>query len=296
MFDMEIYWDDSGTHDESPIAVAACYVADHEQWTHFVRDWKRVGEDEGFDDFHMADFMAPPEKEKHPYCDWDAAKKNRVYSRLTTIINVRARMGFAFGVPMPAFEKYAPLHLKKEVTSDAFTFAVQSMLSLIGDWYARFGHGKAIQYVFEKRPKMGKVNQTWQLIGENSFLAERLGARPNIPDGILFQDPKLFKPLRAADILAWNMFTHMRDVVLQGLPDRPPYIKPYFDMLRRDRPMKLGFMTEEQLKRAFNDLEKREYETGLRPYILPKGIRKALGVKTANPSEYERFLAGLSNK
>jgi hypothetical protein len=39
MFTFETYWDDSGTNKESPIAVAACYVATKTQWDEFVKDW-----------------------------------------------------------------------------------------------------------------------------------------------------------------------------------------------------------------------------------------------------------------
>src|ERR1700733_6934977 len=125
MFDMEIYWDDSGTHDSSPIAVAACYVADSLQWKDFVRDWDDAREREGFVCFHMADFMAKPEKNKRPFCGWDKSKKNHVYSLLATIIKTRVRMGFGFGVPAPTFDEFAPQYLKKEMCPDAFTFAVQ---------------------------------------------------------------------------------------------------------------------------------------------------------------------------
>jgi hypothetical protein len=291
MFDMEIYWDDSGTHDSSPIAVAACYVADSSQWTHFARNWDDARKEEGFDWFHMKDFMAKPEKQKDPFCNWDRTKKNHVYSRLASIINTRTRMGFGFGVPVPAFDKYAPEHFKREICPDAFTFAVSCTMSLVSDWYSAYGQGKAIQYVFEDRPGMGKVKQIWDLLKEAPVISESLGAKPNAPDGFSFQNPRYFKPLQAADMLAWNLNSHLRDVILKGLPDRDPYVRPYFLQLRNDRPMRLGFLTEEQMKASFETLDETERETGLRPYLLPKNIRKQLGVNCATLEQFRNFRA-----
>jgi Protein of unknown function (DUF3800) len=289
MFDMEIYWDDSGTHDASPIAVAACYVADSAQWKEFVRNWDEARDEEGFDHFHMKDFMAKPENGKKPFCDWDKRKKNQVYSRLASIINTRVRMGFGFGVHAQAFDKYAPEHLKKEICPDAFTFAVQCAMSLVTDWYSKYGQGKGIQYVFDDRPGMGKVRQLFDVLKENKILSEGLGVRPDMAEGFSYQNSKYFKPLQAADMLAWNFHAHLRDVILKGFPDTSPYIRPYFAKLRDDRAMRLGFLTEEQVKVSFETLDSTEQEVGVRPYLLPKHIRKQLGINCATLEQFRNF-------
>jgi hypothetical protein len=291
MFDIEIYWDDSGTHDSSPIAIAACYVANTTQWKEFVRNWDDAREEEGFDCFHMADFMAKPEKNKKPFCDWDKSKRNHVYSLLAAIINTRVRMGFGFGVPVPAFNTYAPEHFKREMCPDAFTFAVQCTMSLITDWYAKFGQGKAIQYIFEDRPGMSKVKQLFDVLKENRLMSAALGARTDTADGFSYQNKKYFKPLQAADMLAWNLNAHLRDVILKGKPDRDPYIRPYFAKLRDHRPLKLGFLTEEQVKLSFETIALTEQEMGVRPYILPKHIRKHLDVNCATLEQFSDFQA-----
>ena len=64
MFNFEIYWDNSGTDKQSPIAVAAAYVATKTQWDEFVRNWDEAREEEGFDFFHMTDFMARAEAKR----------------------------------------------------------------------------------------------------------------------------------------------------------------------------------------------------------------------------------------
>ena len=39
MFEIELYFDDSGTDGNTPVAVAACYVSTKKQWDEFVRNW-----------------------------------------------------------------------------------------------------------------------------------------------------------------------------------------------------------------------------------------------------------------
>jgi len=58
MFELEVYFDDSGTDGGSPVAVAAGYVAAKKQWDELTRNWNRVAEESGFDALHMADFLA----------------------------------------------------------------------------------------------------------------------------------------------------------------------------------------------------------------------------------------------
>lgn len=96
---LEAYFDDSGTDGNSPIAVAACYVSSQEQWTEFTRNWTDVARAEGFTEFHMAQFVAKPEAGHEPFCRWDNEKKNRVYRKLSSIINVRMQKGFAIAIP-----------------------------------------------------------------------------------------------------------------------------------------------------------------------------------------------------
>jgi len=50
------YCDDSGTHKQSPVAVAACLVSSVNKWALFQKAWCEVNAAENFGVFHMADF------------------------------------------------------------------------------------------------------------------------------------------------------------------------------------------------------------------------------------------------
>jgi hypothetical protein len=53
-----LYCDDSGTHAQSDVAIAGCYISTVEQWQEFRRNWDEINAREDFGVFHMADFVA----------------------------------------------------------------------------------------------------------------------------------------------------------------------------------------------------------------------------------------------
>ena len=75
---------------------------------------------------------------------------------------------------------------------------------------------------------------------------------------------------------------------MEGLPDDP---KPYFEVLRKNRPISLGFLSEAQVKESFDDMRKYEIEhAGKRAYSLPRALRKLYGVECGDPiSDEEKF-------
>lgn len=199
MFHFETYWDNSEEEPATentpafPMTIATCYVATKEQWDEFKRNWDDVRREEGFDVFHMTDFMARVK----PFNEWDQVKRDRVYYRLASIINTRVRMGFAVGVPGESFDAHTPQQMKEDLGKRHFTFAVRSALDLVRQWYARYGEGKAVQYVFDRMGKgRGEIMAIFDLAKEQRGLAAELGALPNEPDGIAFQDKEFFKPLQ----------------------------------------------------------------------------------------------------
>lgn len=57
-----VYFDESDTHDGSPVYTVAGYIATVEQWTHFEREWIDLLKELGLwprTAFHMADIECP---------------------------------------------------------------------------------------------------------------------------------------------------------------------------------------------------------------------------------------------
>jgi hypothetical protein len=70
---LTVHLDDSGTSPANKIAVCAGWVAPVSQWNKLSREWGRIARTEGFDVFHMAEFMAS--NRKSPFAGWNERKK-----------------------------------------------------------------------------------------------------------------------------------------------------------------------------------------------------------------------------
>ncbi|HUK48020.1 MAG TPA: DUF3800 domain-containing protein [Terriglobales bacterium] len=241
----EVYFDDSGTHRNSEVAIAACYVSTKRGWDSFVDAWDDARVEEGFDVFHMADFVAPRERGHKPFCDWDNAKKDHVYDRLAKIINENKRIGIACGVPKKAYDEEVPDELRIHYGREHYAFAVRKCLMSILEWRESSQIILPMRYVFDwemsgsgKRAEISAMMHTMHASWRDKFGLE--------PEGFSFERKEEFKPLQAADILAWQMNNLMR-----RMPNGEENLSgthPGFIKLRNSQHMDLGFFTPEQLR------------------------------------------------
>jgi len=247
----EVYWDDSGTDPQSPIAIAACYISTKSGWDTFVEAFDEIRWSEGFETFHMVDFAAFHNKTKKPFCDWDHVKRKRVYERIAKAINDNKRTGMGIAIPKAAFDNLVPqtpewLHWR--FGKYHYTFAVRSLMGLIKAWRKYYGVTLPMQYFFdnENRPDAREeIDMMWRDVETRQQWADWYGIE--YEDGHSFQSKSVFKPLQAADILAWQMNNHMRNVVMAGKDDIKD-CHPNFRILRLDQDMNLGWINEDQLR------------------------------------------------
>lgn len=243
------YFDDSGTDGNSDIAVAACYVSTKRGWDDFVTDWDHARTQEGFDVFHMAEFTAPPGQRHEPFCDWGDSKKKHVYGRLAKVINENKRIGIAIAIPKDIYSSRVPERLQRHFGRQHYSFAVRLCMTQIWKWRKDCLISLPTRYVFDwemqKSGKRQEIEKIFDILSQptNEALAEWYGFEPN---GFSFEHKENFKPLQSADILAWQMRSHMRKIWEVGHDDLS-LCHPGFMLLREDQEMRLGFMTEAQV-------------------------------------------------
>jgi hypothetical protein len=256
----EAYFDDSGTDSSSSIAIAACYVSTKRGWETFVKEWNIARYEEDFDVFHMADFAAKPDLGKKPFCDWNLEKKERVYKRLATIINENKRIGCGIAVPKDVFDRLVPSlpeKLREQFGTHHYTFAVKAVIALIGEWRLELGITLPVQYVFDRMGKgRGEIGALWDNVHEEKWMGEIFGMECN---GFSFHNKADLKPLQAADVLAWQMNWHMRNVINIGKHDVED-AHFHFRLLRSDQEMKLGFLTEGNFRNTI-EIKRRALES-----------------------------------
>jgi hypothetical protein len=269
MFELEIYFDDSGTDARTPVAVAACYVASKAQWGEFARNWNDVMVQEGFDMFHMAEFVAKPEMKHEPFYRWSREKKTRVYRRLVSIINARVRKGFAVAVPKLPFDELV-FDEFRQFAENHYVFAVKTVMGYIDNWRQQFSISAPMQYVTESG-SLGEeqIHRIWMECLLHKYSKEKYGI---VPDGVMFEDKRHFKPLQAADILAWQMQNNMRRTVMVGQdPLDRGLAHSGFLMLRDGRPMELAFYSREQMRMALENTKNYHATHGIWPWEPESG-------------------------
>jgi hypothetical protein len=247
----EVYWGDSGTDPQSPIAIAACYISTKSGWEAFVEKFDEIRRTEEFDTFHMVDFAASHDKSKKPFCDWDHVKRKRVYENIAKAINENKRTGMGVAIPKAAFDKLVPRTpewLRWRFGKYHYTFAVRFLMGLIKNWRQYYGVTLPMQYVFdnENRPEAREeIDLMWRDLETRQHWTDWYGVES--ADGYSFRSKADFKPLQAADILAWQMNSHMRNVVMAGKDDLKDCHRN-FRILRLDQEMRLGWINEDQLR------------------------------------------------
>jgi Protein of unknown function (DUF3800) len=222
MATFSLYCDDSGTHDQSPIAVAACFVSTVEQWERFNVNWKEANDAENFGTFHMADFVA--KKGQFSLPEWqDDAKRDRTLKRLIAIINLRRRVGFFGVVEKAAYDEEVPKEYRQrfKLGENHYTFAVRMCMAKVLKWRLKYGYTEPVQFVFDRLSKgKGEITAMFdEALREGDERALLHGISKQA--GWSFSSKEQVWPLQAADIFAWETLHYMQKSYLPQIKETP---------------------------------------------------------------------------
>jgi len=257
MLDLEVYFDDSGTHSNTSVAVAACYISNKSQWDEFDRNWKDILREEDLEYFHTADFF---NANRRPYSEWDHPKRTKFLKRMISTINLRTKIGLAIAIPKLVYDEFAPERYKQTYAKDHYTFAVKCCMGLIWEWRTEYNISEPMKYAFDNVNKgpsrvREQIGNIWSDFETDPQVREKYGITEM--DGWLFQSKKSFTPLQAADVLAWHMYDYMVTCVEKG-KGKLYDARPSFLQLRDGRPIKLGWFTGPQLVDYFQQMDELE--------------------------------------
>jgi hypothetical protein len=202
-----IFFDDSGTHPESSIAIAACYAAKVEQWKEFERNWNDAKRDVTFDTFHMTDFAAGHGK----FAGWSDTKKRNVLTRLCGIINTRVEVGYAVAVPKRIYDAVIQEPLRAFCGQFHYTFAVRQCATRIGEWRRKHHKSASMKYIFDQMGTNQGKGEIMAVMDGAIAKSKREGKTTGVPPmtGYSFESKAAILPLQAADILAWTILQQM---------------------------------------------------------------------------------------
>ena len=179
-----------------------------------------------------------------PWCHWDNSKKDQVYRRLAGIINDNKRIGIGVAVPKFVYDT-VPQRIRDHYGNEHYTFAVRMCLMK-----SPYGAKKVLilspcNHFDWEAPGTPKHIEISAMMGN---FHERL--RPLFgldTGGFSFQRRQFFKPLQAADILAWQMNSYIPKIYPQGELNFDK-LHAGFRILRQDQEMNIGFFSESDMQ------------------------------------------------
>ena len=211
---LTLYCDDSGTHADSDIAVAACFISPVEQWKKFAKQWKKIAQQEGFDVFHTADFNARQQQFASP--EWqDNGKRNRTYRALIDTIKQRTMVGLGVAVEKAGYDQIVPAAIRDRIGKNHYTFALYICMGFIKKWREEARVTEPIQFVFDRVSKgKGEIDSYFEtLVSGGDHARVHFGVQGKCWS---FRDKAEAVQLQAADIWAYEFFRFMRDCYSSG--------------------------------------------------------------------------------
>jgi len=143
MMMLTAYFDESGTHSESPILAVGGLLAPQDAWVEFAGKWWRALQKYGLAQFHMVEF----ENRVGAYKGLSNAERTELISRLTDIIAETAFVSVAAALVKA---DYATLCQTENVTfGSQYSFCANVCIRLLKDWMDAHGARRRIVYVFE---------------------------------------------------------------------------------------------------------------------------------------------------
>ena len=117
-------------------------------------------------------------------------------------------------------------------------------------WARKFTTDDQISYVFDRRPERHAENQrifeVFKRFGENESLPPKLA-------GVQFLSSFDQLPLQAADVLAWEVYQHGRDVLRNRNLRRPA--RRQLSRLTKGRRINMGIAGPDVVRRIFDQLK-----------------------------------------
>jgi len=218
---LTVYFDDSGTHNESPITVIGGWIAPIQQWKKFIKEWNKAKAEYGFGELHTANFMFNNKNSEFADKDeWNDAKKKIVLQRLESIILQRVSHGFCLRVVKKDHSELIPQELKKTVGNFPYTYALRGAIGFMENWRKKIGITEPTEYIFDTMTK-GAAKTEINRVFEEAIQMENTLHKYGIYKGWhSFRDSEEILPLQAADMLAWlslraYMYEHNRSSMPQ---------------------------------------------------------------------------------
>jgi len=207
---VEAYFDESGTHDGSPVMCVAGYLFDGKQCLHLDREWVDALRTFGVTRFHAVDCAQGVGE----FSSLSPKDRTELTVRLIGIIKRRMNIGIAVSMSDTAFGQIKPPVYER---GGPYLFCAMQVLAGVVGWADKHSYSGKIAYFFESGNKHEGV--THRAI--DMVQSEAAGFSNLRFHSVTFGGKSDFRPLQAADILAYEWCKELRRLNMSAEKFRP---------------------------------------------------------------------------
>lgn len=224
------YFDDTGTHDNSPLIGFAGLIGNEEIWHLFEASWheklqRPLPGKPLLERFHMADCMA----RQGEFQGYSVPERDAVVYDFRQIIIASGVWGYAVGVSRPDWDELVKPSPIVGWFGDAESFCFRDCVSKMCGFVAELSPAdKDLSLAFDKRPHRAEINEyVIRQVQEIQQFTQR-PASANLL-GVSFLDSTGSLPLQGADMFAWEFFTHCKRLLASDDNTPRPHAKQFFE-------------------------------------------------------------------
>lgn len=243
---LDAYFDDSGTHDGSPVVSVAGYLGLPAQWISFETEWKSAIAEFGLNHFGMADYS----NKAKPYCEWTEEQRYARFAKLMKICNAYALGSIGIAVATESFNRVMSGKAKR-ICGGPYGLAAIACFLRVAELVKSLSSEAWIAYIFESGTVgAGEVLKVFQKNERDESQKHQLRLL-----SLRFENKRQFVPLQAADIVAYEMYRQLPKQI--GTDLRHPRL-PILNQLMT-LPKDWGYLDERELDK-WNEVISRKEE------------------------------------
>lgn len=220
------YFDDSGTHGSSDIVIVAGILGSEGRLRGLESHWKRQlanpldGMKPALKRFHMTECH----NSTGEYAGWSRTETDYLCQLLRAEIIDSGVSAYGVATSRKDWEELVTGPMK-DIMGTAEGFCIRNCFVRAVAWADRYSYDPEMRFVFDNRPSpvirdAAAVYDAYRRFVENRTIA-----------GVSFENSTGTVLLQAADMIAWEMYQHAKEVLAEG-NNFPPRRKGFRDLAR----------------------------------------------------------------
>mgnify|MGYP003385252209 CR=1 FL=1 len=224
------YVDDSGSHENEYAFVLAGFISTTERWINFSDEWDALSRQYP----QTLDFkMKVAERLKGGGTYWGDGTDDELIERrdtkvqaLAALIKKHAIYRISAGTDWHNYRAIAKGRVPPEVDSPYF-FLYHELIATVANYLAASGESEKIEFIFDQQGSIGDISRSWF----STLIATLPPSARNIITGTpSFKTDTDVLPLKAADMLAWQMRRYVEDIEISSVTEIRPALAALLEL------------------------------------------------------------------